>query len=145
MKRRMGRVGRVMVKGLQVAGLDLLPLSPMEEGPYGLDQGTTSPALPQGSASQMKPQSLNNPQLTPLLISFACVHVHAHGIQTTTLGVGSLLVPCGLQGTNSGHQVWQQGLSPTESSHQPTRSSLTTNDSSSITLARPFQIYLYTL
>ena len=143
---RMGRVGRVMVKDLQVAGLDFLPLSPMEERDCMVwTRGQPTLLCLRALPLRWSLKAWITPQLTPLLTSYVCVYVHAHGIQTTTLGVGSLLAPCGLQGMNSGHQVWQQGLLPTESSHQPTSSSLSTNDSSSMPLARPFQIYLYTL
>lgn len=135
--RRMGRVGRVTEKDLEVADLGLLPLSPMEEELYGLEHRTTIPA------SQTKASKLEKPLLLYLLVVRVCTH--APGIQRTTLGVGSLLPPCGTQGMNSGHQVWQQELLPTESSHQSTSSSLSTNDSSSMPLSRPFQIYLYTL
>ena len=74
-----------------------------------------------------------------LLILSMCVCMHMK-VRGRLWGAGSLLLPCGFQGMGSGHQVWQQGLSPTESYH-PSSSSLSINDSSTQTFPN-ISVYL---
>lgn len=43
--------------------------------------------------------------------------VYVWEIEGLVVGICSLLLPCGSQGLNSGHQAWSQELLSTESSH----------------------------
>jgi hypothetical protein len=68
-----------------------------------------------------------------------CAHMHTYlnicGSQRTTSGVCSLLLPCGFQGWNSGHQIrWQVPL-PTE---QPGWPSTLVLDLGSLTECRAY-------